>query len=255
MVTRDTVWPEGTPCWIDVTVPDVDLAREFYSGLFGWDIPEGSPQSRGYCVASLGGKIVAGIGPLAGPIEPAWNTYLAAQDADLAAAKVSSAGGRLVMGPVDVMDRGRFAVAADTSGAVFGIWQGRVRTGIERANEPGSLIWNEQMSQDFEGSKAFYHAVFGYEYGDLSTDDYKYASLDVDGRRVAGIGELGNLPWPAFSGWTSYFSVTDPDATMALAVDLGGTIVAEARATPFGRIGSVTDNQGAIFSLITMTTS
>lgn len=254
MVTRDTVWPEGTPCWVDVAVPDVDRAREFYSGLFAWDIPEGSPQTRGYTVATLGGKVVAGIGPQAGPVEPAWTTYIASADVDLTCAKIASTGGRLVAGPMDVMDRGRLAIATDTSGALFGIWQGRVRTGIERANEPGTLVWNEQMSQDLKGSQAFYHAVFGYSYDDMSADDYKYAFLKVDDSNVGGIGELGNLPWPSFAGWSSYFKVVDPEATMALAVDLGGTIVAEAQTTPYGRIGAITDNQGAILPLVSMAT-
>ena len=31
------------------------------------------------------------------------------------------------------------------------------------ANEPGSLCWNENMSRDFAGNKAFYQAVFGYD--------------------------------------------------------------------------------------------
>jgi uncharacterized protein len=32
----------GTPCWADVLVDDLDVARQFYGGLFGWtfdDLP------------------------------------------------------------------------------------------------------------------------------------------------------------------------------------------------------------------------
>jgi uncharacterized protein len=42
--TRDQVWPNGTPCWIDLMVTDPDAAKHFYSGLFGWDIQDGPPE-------------------------------------------------------------------------------------------------------------------------------------------------------------------------------------------------------------------
>ena len=50
------------------------------------------------------------------------------------------------------------------------------------------MRWNEQVSRDFEGSKAFYAAVFGYEYADMSGDGFSYATFKVDGRDVGGIG-------------------------------------------------------------------
>jgi predicted enzyme related to lactoylglutathione lyase len=96
------------------------------------------------------------------PEAPAmWMTYLAMSDADAAAAKIKGAGGQLVTEPVDVMDAGRVAVAVDPAGAVFGVWQARAFPGAQIVNEPGAMCWNEQLSRDFEGSKAFYAAVFG----------------------------------------------------------------------------------------------
>lgn len=34
MTTRDSNWPEGTPCWVDLGVDDFDKAKAFY-GLHG----------------------------------------------------------------------------------------------------------------------------------------------------------------------------------------------------------------------------
>ena len=48
MVTRDTRWPAGTPCWVDVTVDDIPKAVAFYRALFGWDIPLGGPEVGEY---------------------------------------------------------------------------------------------------------------------------------------------------------------------------------------------------------------
>ena len=35
MATRDTAWPAGTPCWIDLAVDDIMRASNFYTSLFG----------------------------------------------------------------------------------------------------------------------------------------------------------------------------------------------------------------------------
>ncbi len=254
MVTRDTRWPAGTPCWVDVSADDVPKAIAFYQALFGWDIPLGGPEVGGYSIAYQDGRIVAAVSPKMGaPDAPsAWTTYLATDDVDATAAKVKGAGGQLLAEPMDVMEEGRLAVAMDPAGAVFGLWQGGNTTGLGVANEPNTLAWNEQMSRDFEGSKAFYQAVFGYGYQDISGDGFKYAMLMVDGHEVGGIGEYPEVtPAEMPAAWTTYFAVTGTDAAVAKVTELGGRVVRPAEDSPYGRIGVVADNDGAVFSLIT----
>jgi predicted enzyme related to lactoylglutathione lyase len=251
MVTRDTPWPAGTPCWVDVSVDDLPKAIAFYSGLFGWDIEVGPPEAGGYALAHLDGRLAAGIGPKMGdPAAPsAWTTYLATEDADVTADKIKGAGGQLPMPPMDVMEEGRMAIAFDPAGAAFGLWQAGRTNGVAVANEPGSLCWNEQLSADFEGSKAFYRDVFGYEYDDMSGEGFRYATLKVDGNVVGGIGGLPpEIPRP---GWRAYFAVTDTDAAVARVTELGGTVAQPAADTPFGRMATVADDHGAVFLLIT----
>jgi uncharacterized protein len=254
VVTRDTRWPAGTPCWVDVTVDDVPKAIAFYQALFGWDIPLGGPEVGGYSIAHQDGRIVAAISPKMGaPDAPsAWTTYLASDDVDATAAKVKGAGGQLLAGPMDVMEEGRMAVAMDPAGAVFGLWQGERTTGLGVANEPGALAWNEQMSRDFDGSKTFYQAVFGYGYQDMSGEGFKYATPTVDGHEIGGIGEYpADTPAQVPAAWATYFAVTDTDATVAKVTELGGGVVQPPRDSPYGRIAVVADNHGAVFSLIT----
>ena len=253
MVTRDTAWPEGTPCWVDLGVSDIPKAIAFYSRLFGWDIPQGPAEVGGYSVASLDGRDTAGIGPKTGPAEAPsmWTTYLASADADATAQKVAKAGGALLMEPMDVMEFGRMAVATDITGAVFGIWQGRAQTGFGLANAPGAVTWNEHFSRDFEGAKAFYAAVFGYEYGDMSSDSFTYATLLLPGHEVGGIGAYpAGTPDSVPSAWSTYFATADTDASVAAAVKAGGTVLREAADSPYGRAATVADDQGAAFSLI-----
>jgi predicted enzyme related to lactoylglutathione lyase len=182
----------------------------------------------------------------------AWSTYFASADADATAARITSAGGQLVMGPMDVMDLGRMLVATDTTGAFFGVWQAMNHTGVQLANGPGSFTWSEHMSRDFEGAKAFYAAVFGYEYGDMSSDGFSYATLLINGQQV--VGGIGAYPegdtdnHPAF--WGVYFGTADTDKSVELATSHGGRVIRPATDSPYGRMAIVADNQGAVFSLI-----
>ena len=210
-------------------------------------------KTGGYSVAELNGQGVAGLGPKMGPPEAPtmWMTYLATSDADATAAKVKSAGGQLVMEPMDITDVGRMAVAVDPAGAVFGVWQARAFPGAQIVNDIGTMRWNEQVSRDFEGSKAFYAAVFGYEYGDMSGSGFSYATFKVDGRDVGGIGDLhAGVPADTPPGWRVYFGAADTDASVVRVQAAGGSVIREPIDHPYGRMSTVADDQGAVFSLL-----
>jgi hypothetical protein len=51
-----------------------------------------------------------------------WAVYFSVDDADAAAAKIAELGGKVLMGPMDIQP-GRFAAAADPTGASFNILQ------------------------------------------------------------------------------------------------------------------------------------
>jgi predicted enzyme related to lactoylglutathione lyase len=158
------------------------------------------------------------------------------------------------MEPMDVMDVGRMAVAVDPAGAGFGIWQARAFPGAQIVNEPGAMCWNEQVSRDFERSKAFYAAVFGYEYGDMSGEGFSYATFKVDGRDVGGIGDLhAGVPAGTRAGLRVYFGSADTDASVARVQANGGSVTREPIDHPYGRMSTVADDQGALFSLLGVT--
>src|SRR3984885_15230941 len=214
----------------------------------------GGPEIGNYSMARLDGRNAAAIGPIMGPpgTPGTWSTYLAVSDADAAAARVTSAGGQLIAGPMDVMKAGRLVVASDVTGAVFGLWQAGEHTGVQLANVPGAFTWSEHMSRDFEGAKAFYAAVFGYEYGDMSSNGFSYATLLINGQQVVGgigayPGDIGDTH-QAF--WGVYFGTTDTDKAVDLATSHGGQVIRPAADTPYGRMANVAHNQGAGFSLI-----
>lgn len=252
MVTRDTPWPEGTPCWVDLAVDDIDKAVNFYSGLFGWQIERGGADVGGYSLALVNGKQAAGIGPKMQPGTPtAWTVYLATENVDQAADKIAASGGEVRMPPMDVMDLGRMAIAADPDGGVFGLWQAGRHTGCQIANETGAITWNENMSRAYDRNREFYSSVFGYHFGDIQGGGIRYATLDLPHGMVGGIGELPEgVPADVPAHWMNYFSVANTDQAVAKVRDLGGQVVQEPWDTPYGRMALVHDDQQAYFSVI-----
>lgn len=256
MTLRDTPWPDGTPCWVDLMVPDPRMAMDFYGALLGWQFTDEGDEADNYLMCSVDGRPVAGLGgSSAGEDAPAvWTTYLATSDLDRTAAAVTDAGGTLLVPPVDVMAHGRMAVAADPAGAAFGLWQAGGHIGARLTDAPSSVLWNECMVRDFGTARDFYAAVFGYGFDDMSDDQYTYATMLVDGRPVGGLGLLpDDVPADVPPHWMVYFGVPDTDAAVAEVDRLGGRVLADPTDTPYGRYSMVNDNQGVSFSLLSVT--
>jgi uncharacterized protein len=254
MTTRDTPWAPGTPCWVDNMSTDAASARAFYSALFGWDVVVGGEETGGYALGTVDGKNVAGImGADELPHPPVWTTYLATADAAATCEAIAAAGGTVVAPAMDVMDLGVMAVAIDPTGATFGIWEAKAHTGVQLANEPGALTWNEQLSRNYEVAKAFYASVFGYTYTEMGDGDVQYAMVEVDGETVGGIGSLpADVPPMVPAHWRAYIAVDDADAAVAKAVELGGSVITEPMDMPYGRHADVADPNGATFTVIKM---
>jgi hypothetical protein len=259
MSTRDTRWPAGTPNWVDLSVPDVVAATEFYGPVLGWTFHDTGPEYGGYRIAMVDDRSVAGIGggaeagaeAGAGAERPAgWLVYLASDDVDVTAKLITDNDGRLLAGPMDVPEVGRIAVALDSTGGAFGVFQGEQAVGLEVVDEPGTLVWEDARLTDVAEGRRFYAAVFGYEYREipgLPLD--QYGTFGPADRPWGGIGGMMGAPEGSPSHWLAYFTVADVDASAKAVRSGGGTVVREPEATPFGRIGSVRDPFGAEFGL------
>ncbi len=252
MTTRDTPWPEGTPCWLDLAVDDFAQGQAFYSGLFGWEIPEGAEEFGGYSTCTKDGRAVAGLAPKMEPDQPSvWTTYLAVDDVDAAVEKVRSNGGQVIAEPLTVAEFGRMALVMDPAGAVAGFWQPGTNTGVQVYDEPGSLVWTENLSRGWKQNREFFRAVFGWDYEDMSGGEFEYATFKVGDQTAGGIGQMGQ-DWSAEvpPHWNNYFKVADVDKAVDEVKRLGGQVEREPWDTPFGRMASVADNQGAHFMLM-----
>jgi len=247
MPTRDTAWPNGTPCWVDLGVPDVEAARHFYSSLLGWTYEGGGPEYGGYLIAQSGGHKASGLGPQMSQDDPTrWTTYFATDDADATAARVTGAGGSVVMPPMDVGPMGRMAIAADPQGNPFGLWQAGLTTGVEVYDEPGSLVWTEAAADDPAAAREFYTAVFGFRWDEIP-DAGGYCTFTTGDRPLGGLGGVSpGLP----RGWQTCFSVAITDEAVRTVEAGGGKVLMAAEDTPYGRFAVVAAPWGASFSVM-----
>lgn len=247
-----TSYAHGTPCWVDVTSPDLDGSVAFYKGLFGWEAHVApQPEAGGYTMFTLKDKYVAaGSPPQQDGRASYWTTYLASDDVDDTAAKVRDAGGTVLMDPFDVFDSGRMTVAQDPTGATFGIWQAREHIGAQLANEPGTQLWNQCHTPDPARATEFYVAVFGYEVDEADVGlEQPFRVLKAAGRGVAGVRELGSPEEPAH--WSVTFAVADADEAVARAKELGGAALLEPFDLPeIGRLAVLMDPAGAVFQVM-----
>ncbi|MFC5722180.1 VOC family protein [Streptomyces gamaensis] len=247
----------GTPCWVDLMVPEQQAALDFYRDLFGWQGQVGPPETGGYAVCELNGRPVAGImsamNPDGSAPEPApptvWTTYLAVADADAASRAITAAGGKVELGVLDVMDLGRMAVASDPTGAVFGIWQAKDFAGAGVTRAPGALVWNELNTPDVTAASAFYAAAFGIEATPMEGAD-GYFALKAGGEPVGGMQSLSNLPEGTPPNWTVYFAVDDCDSTVDALIRAGGNVLKPPFDMIAGRMAVVQDPWGGVFCVI-----
>jgi hypothetical protein len=256
-MSERTSYAPGIPSWVDLASPDLDAAVEFYSGLFGWQVPasENVEETGGYRRATKDGADVAGMMPLMQEGQPTvWSSYIAVEDADATAAAVKEAGGSVMAEPMDVKDLGRMAIFADPTGAVFGIWQPGTFAGAGRVNEAGALTWNELATRDPEAAKAFYTAVFGWSFRDSEMGEMGTYTEWLNGEdSIGGMMDVsGRLPDEVPAHWLVYFAVENTDAVLETVKASGGGVSFGPIDIPAGRFAIVTDPHGAAFAVIQM---
>jgi uncharacterized protein len=239
----------GTPTWVDLGIPDLRAAEEFYGAVFGWEFEEGPPETGRYTMCLLRGQPVAAIMPNPDPGANAfwWNAYFATDDCDGAAKRIADAGGTVIMEPMDVMDSGRMVMALDPHGGQFGLWHGQAHTGARIRDEPGSIVWTELETPDSKAAAEFYGRVLERPVESMGVPDFDYSTVNVDGNPVAGIW---GVPDRSTSRWVTYFAVEDTDAAVAAATAAGGTVEKAAEDSPYGRFAVLQDPFGASFAVM-----
>jgi predicted enzyme related to lactoylglutathione lyase len=246
--------PLGAPCWIDLFSSDTAKSIAFYGGLFGWSATEPSAEHGGYINFLKDGDPIAGMMANDGSTgQPdTWSVHLAVADAAKTVEASAANGASVIVPAMQVAELGTMSLIADPGGAAIGGWQPGAHKGFLEVGEPNTPGWFELQTREYDRSVTFYREVFGWDAHTMSdTADFRYTTLGEGETASAGIQDASaSLPDGAPAEWSVYFSCADTDAALARVVELGGTILAPAEDTPYGRLAAFADVTGARAKLI-----
>lgn len=246
----------GQFSWYDLMTPDAAPATKFYPAVVGWETQEWDVAA--YTMWTADGEAIGGINLMtaeqaAQGVPAHWLGYVSVDDVERAAAKVTSLGGRVMHGPEDIPEVGRFAIIQDPQGAILALIHSNIPSpGYDGTAAPGKFTWHELMATDYRSAFDFYRRLFGWEnLGEIDMGPVgTYLEYGMNGKMFGGIfnrrPEHGDMP----NNWTFYANVKDLDKSVASLKRLGGRIAMGPMEVPGGsRVAIATDLQGAMFAL------
>ncbi len=241
----------GKVVWRELMTKDFEGAKKFYGALFGWNWQEMPIGDTGmtYTIilageTGVGGMMDASKLPNSEQIPSHWLAYVSVADVDAAAKKAQDLGGKLLAGPDDIPNVGRFAVVQDPQGGVIAPFH-HIQGDMPDDAMPGigEFCWEQLNTGDSEAATEFYTAVFGWTTAKMEGAEMTLFERENGDKQVASI-------FPAPPGvpahWLTYVVVESLDAANARVKELGGQVHLDK--VPVHGIGSFSvcqDPQGA----------
>ncbi|HLH26741.1 MAG TPA: VOC family protein [Chloroflexota bacterium] len=248
----------GRFVWYELMTTDLAAARAFYTQVVGWQARDSQMPGMEYWMFEAGGTPVAGL--MAQPEDvrqagapPSWNGFVAVDDVDAAAAKVTASGGTLHVPPRDIPNVGRFAIMADPQGAVLGLLKAANPDQGPRPQEPGAgrVGWHELYAVDQASVFASYAGLFGWqkeEAMDMGPMGV-YQTFGLGGQMIGGM--MNKPPEMPVAHWNYYFGVDSIEAAIERVKAAGGQVVFGPQEVPGGAFVMMgIDPQGGSFALL-----
>jgi uncharacterized protein len=242
----------GKFVWADLVTDDVPAARKFYSTMFGWAFYD----YGNYVIGKNQDRPLCGMFQRSRPpdrvAEPRWFGYISVNSVGRAERKVTEAGGRVLVKPAEMPDRGEQAVFADPEGAVFGVVKSSSGDPEDFLADPGEWIWIQLLSRDGRKAAEFYRAVAGYTIVENvesnRLDDFILASEGYARATVRNIRSTNPKVQPT---WLPFVRVTDIAKSIALAKQAGGKLLIEPKPEiMLGKVAVIADPTGAAIGIM-----
>jgi len=240
---RDNAAPGDSISRLVLSVADVERAKAFFGGLFGWEFGPADGEDGHVLHEVTNAGIALGLSNDAGgcPVhagEPPHRVYIGVADAEAAVARVQRAGGRVEHAGTDAITQCR-----DDQGTPIGIWPAPVQPSPATASGVPEYVTFEVA--DAGRARRFYEAVFGWapEPGD-SPGGYHIPNTTFP---------CGIYATDAAIGLRVSYRVANLDAVLARVTELGGTSD-EPVENPVGWSADCVDDQGTPFSLLQLRT-
>lgn len=245
-------FPSDRFCWFEYVSKDSAKAQGFFGELFNWTTKTVPTGGTTYTMIAAGEHTIGAYRatPEGAPPSAHWLSYLQVENAAAALQRISAAGGRQLKAPGPMGDAGTWAVAADSVGAPFALWQPAKAEAAEYRGVAGTFCWNELYTDNPEKAVAFYEAIGNLkdspmDMGPMGT----YHVLKSHGKDRAGIMKSPMPGIPAH--WMPYVQVASADKTVEKAKKLGCDVKLAPNDVPgVGRLAVFLDPQGSSIGIL-----
>lgn len=120
----------GSFCWTEIASSDAAKCKEFYTNVFGWEFQDSKAGAGEFAYHEFTAGSDYPVGGLyeitpdmcgeGQPVPPPhFLTYVAVDDVDENAKLAVELGGKVLRGPMDIPNTGRFAIIQDPTGAMI----------------------------------------------------------------------------------------------------------------------------------------
>jgi len=260
--SADRYWPpivdpatgQHTPgrfVWGDLVTSDVARAAGFYAQVFGWTFETygGDDDQDTYTLVLADGLPIGGMvfdqRAMKDEVPSArWIGLISVPDVRLATDAVTRGGGKVVLAPVMLGERGETAVFHDPEGVLFGIVHSKNGDPADYLGDMNEWVWVDLISANVEAAAQFYRAVAGYETAPIPEGGPREGVRLVSGGR-ARAGILEKTDANATPVWLPYVRVADAQAATVKARAAGGKVLMEPVALARATVAIIADPTGA----------
>ena len=226
MPTRDTPWPNGTPCWVDYGAADLDADEGLLRVRPRLGVHRRRAGVRRLPDRDRGRPDGRRHGPAAGPERPAaLDDVLRRRRRRGDRRTIKDAGGTVVVEPMEVGPMGTMVIALDPQGNPFGLWQSGVqhrrpdpqrarRAGLERGDGRRHRGGQARSTPPSSGSPST-------RWTPRRPAAWTTRRSRPDGDPLGGLGASD----PAMpKGWLTCFAVSSTDEAVATVEAKGGKV-------------------------------
>jgi predicted enzyme related to lactoylglutathione lyase len=223
----------GRWVWGDLVTSDVAVAAEFYAKVFGWTYETygGEDDRDTYTLVLAAGLPIGGMvfderAEKDNVPSARWIGLISVPDVRAAADAVTRGGGKVMVAPKMLGQRGETAVFKDPEGTLFGVVRSRNGDPADYVGDLNEWVWLDLWTADVDRAATFYSAVAGYDVLPLQQEGLRSGAHLVAGGYVrAGIMQKRDARETA--AWLPYVRVADATAATERARAAGGRVIRE----------------------------
>jgi len=241
----------GRWVWGDLVTSDVAAAADFYGKVFGWTFETygGEDDRETYTLVLSNGLPIGGMvfdqRAKNGDVPSArWIGLVSVPDVAAAAAAVSANGGKVVVAPRSLGERGETAVFQDPEGVPFGAVRSKHGDPADYLGDVNEWAWLDLWTADVTRATEFYRAVVGYEVYPVQLHELRRgAHLVSGGYARAGVMQKNDPRTSAV--WLPYVRVVDAKLAAEAARAAGGKVLREPADVGGAVVAVIVDPTGA----------